>query len=96
MPMKLVNTPYLSIRSRENIEHYFTQIRKGAAHLQAWLRGQTDAGPIELMMGMKFDNIGRHPIDCRGPAVFIRMHSGFGKLECEPDVVVIVTGAYGF
>lgn len=55
---------FLTIRSFEDVERYLDVIQKSAACVQSWLAENTDS-PISLLRRMKFDPIGRHPIENR-------------------------------
>jgi hypothetical protein len=55
---------YLTVRSVEDIERHLGRVREAAAHAQAWVAAQR-GDPLDLLRRMKFEPVGRHPIDGR-------------------------------
>lgn len=59
-----MNEAHLTVRSIEDAERLMERVRGSAARAQTWILAQT-GDPFELMRRMKFDTIGRHPIEDR-------------------------------
>ena len=55
---------HLTVRSLADIERHLLLVREAAAHAQAWVAKQT-GDPLDLLRRMKFEPVGRHPIDGR-------------------------------
>lgn len=53
---------YLTVKREEDLEQYIDRIRQSAAQTQAWLTA-FEGDPLDLLYQMKFEKIGRHPID---------------------------------
>lgn len=55
---------YLTVQSIEDIERHLERVREAAAHAQEWVAAQ-NGDSLDLLRRMKFEPVGRHPIDGR-------------------------------
>ncbi len=55
---------HLTVRSEDDIKRYLGQVREAAGHARAWVAAQA-GDPLDMLRRMKFEPVGRHPIDGR-------------------------------
>ena len=55
---------YLKVQTNADVDRYMDQLRASAVGAQEWLAAQS-GDPLDLLRRMKFDAIGRHPIEDR-------------------------------
>lgn len=55
---------HLTVRTVADIEDYLDKVRQAAVHARDWIAVQ-DGEPLDLLRRMKFEPVGRHPVDGR-------------------------------
>lgn len=54
----------LVVRAAADIDRLMESLRASAASIRAWIRSQR-GDPLELLWQMKFEPVGRHPVEDR-------------------------------